>query len=241
MKKLATYLALTAVVANMGVAAVFAQETAVGTQQIECPTQTDTFGETVFENFRIGETSTSVRTVLSTNDAAYDPQNSALFGPGVTNSDVQTVQLTSDTPYSCGLETGSPVSVTVGATKFLSGTDELVTTDGTPYYALFSIITSNIDENGATLAEGSSLYSTVLNGQNNYFAGSTGSARNAGEDTNAYLINPTTNVPAAAATILSYTNGFEAAVTVDVDYNLALPANLAHTGTFTSTVTYSIL
>lgn len=247
MKKLATILALTAVVANLGVASVFAQ-VVTGTQDIDCETFTAQF-ETilVFDDFILGADGT--RIVSSSNDQTYlETRNSAYFGEA--SAPTQELTVTSNTPYSCGSETRD-VSLTVAATPFSNGTNGLVTlgADKAPsgtladadYYSLFSVISTAPDESLAVLASGSSSDLTALAGDTNgfEFIGPDDGTTVDG-DAFAYLINPVTNVANAPITLFSYAAGYEGAVSTTVDYSLMLPSNLEYTGSFESTVTYTI-
>lgn len=146
MKKLASILALTAVVANLGVSAVFAQvdppASVTGSQEIDCGAPSATFSTTnIANNFQIGYTGS--RNVASSNDTSYigDDEtnvnpgdgnlNSARFGTldplhPESNTDTDDVTIESTTPYSCGGgEYG--VLLTVEATPFSNGTNGLVT------------------------------------------------------------------------------------------------------------------
>lgn len=163
MKKLATILALTAVVANLGVSAVFAQVTSpvTGTQDIDCTALSQSFGTgtNAPANFAIG--STGSRTVSTTNDNAYAAgTNSAYFNDNATdeNSDLNfnddatdTLTISSNVAFSCGHMTNSTF-LSVDATQFNNGTYDLMTygSDGiaggtltaTDYRSIFSVMTS---------------------------------------------------------------------------------------------------
>lgn len=260
MKKLATYLALTAVVANMGVAAVFAQDTAPvsGRQDIDCPTLVRAFGTGVNapNDFRIG--STGARTVSSSNDtvAAYsETLQSAYFdetAPRVFSDTTDTMIISYNVPFSCGA-TARNISLTVAADRFNNSSVDLMTygsdakTGGTDsaadYYYIFSVNTSApaACTDSCVLASGSTEpVNAAFSGISNGFA-SAGPHNLAQTSDDAAALLHSSNGTANTVTLYTATAGFEGTVSIpDLDFNLSLPSNVAQSGSYTSTVTYTL-
>lgn len=260
MKKLATYLALTAVVANMGVAAVFAQDTApvFGTQDIACPTLTRAFGAGVNapNNFKIG--STGARTVSSSNDTvdAYsETLQSAYFDETVSrdySDTTDTMTISYNVPFSCGA-TARNISLTVAADRFNNDSVDLMTygsdaaIEGTDsaadYYYIFSVNTSApaACTDSCVLANGSTEpVKAAFSGTSNGFtsAGPHNLAQTSG-DADALLHS--SNGDSNTVTLYTATAGFEGTVSIpDLDFNLSLPSNVAQSGSYSSDVTYTL-
>lgn len=262
MKKLATILALTAVVANLGVSAVFAQvETATGTQDIDCGNETHAFGTELQapDDFQIGSTGT--RAVSSSNDTVYtEGTNSAYFNEadvGAFEDTVDDLTISSNVPYSCGAN-GRGIGLSVSATAFNNGTNDLMTygSDGVvggaltaaDYYPVFSVTTSAAPHCTGTcvLAEannGTEAPTAALEGNTNLFAAAgphaMASTVDGTGDSDAVLRDSdnTTNTPILYQALY----GIEGEVTIPgLDFNLALPSNIEFTGSFSSTVTYTL-
>jgi hypothetical protein len=261
MKKLATYLALTAVVANMGVAAVFAQETApvFGTQDIDCPTLVRAFGTGVNapNDFQIG--STGARTVSSSNDtvAAYsETLQSAYFdetAPRVFSDTTDTMTISYNVPFSCGSASTRNISLTVAADRFNNGSVDLMTygsdaaIDGTDsaadYYYIFSVNTSApaACTGSCVLASGSTEpVNAAFSGISNGFA-SAGPHNLAQTSGDADALLHSSNGTANTVTLYTATAGFEGTVSIPgLDFNLSLPSNVAQSGSYSSDVTYTL-
>lgn len=267
MKKLATYLAITAVVANMGVAAVFAQtDDVTGTQDIDCSSATHSFGtdKNAPANFQIGfDGSRNVESVNDTlasaedNSAYFDDDNDLSY-----NDATDTLTINSDVPFTCGangrgislsvaatefndtftggLPTGTPL-MTYGADGALGGSDE-----DEDYYPIFSVVTSAAARctGDCVLAEannGIESPADALVGTGNVFAGAGPNAKAMTTgDADALLRNSsnTANIPVLYQALY----GIDGDVTITgLDFNLMLPANVElGDQSFSSIVTYTI-
>jgi hypothetical protein len=263
MKKLATYLAITAVVANMGVAAVFAQvDTATGTQDIDCSAATHAFGigKNAPADFQIG--SDGSRTVQSVNDTvAVEADNSGYFNDdndATYDDTTDTLTISSNVPYSCGAN-GRGIGLSVSATAFNDGaatpinlmtygSDGAVGGFGTAedYYPIFSVVTS-----AAARCTGSCILAAAnggvespaaaLAGTSNVFAGAGPHSKTMTTGSADALLRDSSNA-ANSPLLYQALYGIEGSVTITgLDFNLMLPSNV-ETGdsTFTSTVTYTL-
>lgn len=265
-KKLASALAFTAVAVNM-VASVALAVDVTGTQDLACDPVARTFGvRSIYQpdNFQVGDDGT--RPVSSSNDTSYvEATNSAYFNEtadglgtgGVFDDTVDALRISSNTPYSCSSVDRS-VQLVVSATNFVNGSSEGLLTYGADgaaggtgtdadYYAILSVITSaNTTCSAPCVLAASSTESSngIKHGENNFFDPTSLTKRNdntlaAGYDTNSELIRSAGTLN--PVTLYSASHGFEGDIDVPgLDYNLAMPANPEFTGSFTSTVTYTL-
>lgn len=229
-----------------------------GTQNLQCPGLVNSFGTGTDSpaNFQIGDD--GARSISSSNDTAFvQSQNSSYFdndNDSVYNDLTDDLAINSNTPFTCA-GTNKAVQLSVSATPFLNslsqnllsyGADNVSggTSTGADYYAMLSIITSGSTtcDTGCTLAEGAvESNNGIKHGEENFFASATlgASAPAAGFDDTAILIDNDGGLN--TVTLYSNSKGFEGTISLPgLKYNLALPANPAFSGSFSSTITYTL-
>lgn len=229
-----------------------------GTQDLQCPTLANAFGTgtTAPANFQIGDDGS--RSVSSSNDTSFTPTLNASYfdndNDATYNDTTDEFTFSSNTPLTCGGRTKA-VQLTVSATPFTNGLSQnLISygTDGTAsgtgtdadYYAMLSVITSGNTtcSTGCVLAEGAvESNNGIKHGEGNFFASASlgTSTHAAGFDIDSILVDEQN----ALNTVTLYSNsaGFEGEIPVPgLQYNLAMPANPVFSGSFTSTVTYTL-
>lgn len=260
-KKLVTILALTGVVANLGLATAFAQSTTTGSQTITCPTEVSAIGT--------GRTSGPANFSFPNANVSnfYSTTTStASFGA----SALDAIEVTSNTPSTCGSEqkvvtlqaqANNQFFIDVNANNTFDPGEEILTNYGADNTA------ANADDKGAilsishsaavcsdstpgatfcALAAGSSMTSSTVNGTTNVFASVSSSATAPGYVSANALLTPTDNAVSSApgaVTLFTATQGFDGSILMnDLDYSIALPANLrANATAYTTRVTYTVL
>lgn len=253
-KKLASIIALTAVVANLGVASVaFAQSTSstTGTQPINCSELSSNFATRVPTPANFAFASRQV----SNN---YDNFVSDSYFGGDDQDLTDLVGITSNTPVSCASETRSVTLQVQAESPFYYDADNStdfnlddvvlanVGSDNTfntsdDIAAILSIshgaVTCNVDSPAScTSANNTTNYGAQKDGSTNYFDGTAndGTVDN-GYDANLALLTPqdnydkalTNSTAAAPVTIFSSPMGYDGEVTVqNISFKIALPANI---------------
>lgn len=229
-----------------------------GSQAIECPSLINSFGTGTDSpaNFQIGDDGS--RSISSSNDTSFVEANNASYFDNDNDSNyndtTDQLSINSNTPLTCA-NAGKFVQLTVSATPFLNGSSQELLSYGADneaggastaadYYAMLSIIT-NADatcDTNCTLAEGSiESNNSTKHGEENFFASATlgNSSPAAGFDDTAVLIDNDGGLN--TVTLYNSSLGFEGSLTIPgLRYNLALPANPAHSGSFSSTITYTL-
>ena len=164
------------------------------------------------------------------------------------------LRISSNTPYSCANESRS-VHLAVSATNFVNGSSDGLLTYGADgasggtgadadYYAMLSVITSaNTTCSSPCVLAGTLGESNngIKHGEENFFsnAGPNDSTTPVSFDSDSNLIDKTGALN--TVTLYNAAMGFEGDVDVPgLDYNLSMPANPEFTGSFTSTVTYTL-
>lgn len=217
------------------------------------PTTTFTAGP---DDFRFG--SGGSRSVSSVNDTAYAEGTNGAYFDQTTEDDFvdpnDTLTINSNTPFECGREEAG-VTLSISATPFKNlGNQDLVTygadnalggTDANAdYYGMLSVVTSTpaTCESPCVPAQGNvESANGIKAGQNNFFAnpGPNNGTPAVGFDDTAVLIDAANQTNEVI--LYDSSMGFNGDVTVPgLDFVLAVPANIQYTGSFSSTVTYTI-
>lgn len=229
-----------------------------GSQDLQCPELSNTFGVGVEApaNFQISETGS--RSVSSSNDTTFSQtENGSYFdndNDSNYNDPTDTLSISSNTPFSCA-NSNKNVQLTVSATNFSNGSSESLLTYGADdaaggtgsaadYYAMLSVITSanTTCSTNCTLAEGAvESNNGVKHGEENFFnsANANDSSLAPGFDNNSVLIDK--NGMLNTITLYNNSLGFEGEIFVPgLKFVLALPSNPKFSGSFSSTITYTL-
>lgn len=241
-KKLASIIALTAVVANLGVASMaFAQTNVTGTQPIDCSSEVTDFSTRVNpEDFSFPSASVSNN---------YDNfTTNAYFGALIDNDLSDVVAVTSNTPVACASESKS-VSLSVQAetpfydaahTRYLEnvGADNTFET-ADDIGAILSISHDAVTCNEVGVCDSANAvtaYGAAKDGSVNWFdATANDGTTQAGYDGDLALLQPTDNFDKFVTNttdptpiqLFSSPQGFDGEVAVqNITYQIALPANI---------------
>lgn len=229
-----------------------------GSQDLECPTLVNSFGTGTEApaNFQIGDDGS--RAIESSNDTSFvAAENASYFNndnDATYDDTTDEFTFSSNTPLTCAGRTRT-VQLTVSASPFTNGSSQNLISFGAngvaggtgsnaDYYAMFSVITSGNTTctSPCVLAEGAAEANNgIKHGEENFFASATlGDASHAASfDTTSVLVDDQN----ALNTVTLYNNldGFEGEISIPgLQYNLAMPANPAYSGSFSSTVTYTL-
>lgn len=248
-KKLASIIALTAVVANLGVASMaFAQESATGTQPINCSAEDTQFAGTEPADFAFGSRQVSNN---------YDQSTSSSYFGGVELDVADEVVISSNTPVSCANEArGVQLSVQAESPFYhdadtsgdFNTDDEVLANVGTDntfntsddIAAILSIshdavVCSGASPTSCISANGVTAYGAAKDGSTNFFAAANDGSTDGGYNASIALLTPadnydqalTNSIPASAVTVFSSPVGFDGEVTVEnISFKIALPANI---------------
>lgn len=248
-KKLASIIALTAVVANLGVASLaFAQsETTEGTQPINCEALSSVFATRV----PVPADFAFAARQVSNN---YDNYTSASYFGGDTGDLVDSLAIESNTPVACANETRSVQLDVQAETPFYSdedssndfnagdyvlsnvGADDTFETED-DIAAILSISTDAVScGSGCTLAGGTLGSNGAKNGTVNYFDGTANDgSTDAGYNSAVALLTPGDNydqimtdlIDPSPVTLFTAPMGYDGEIQVNnVSFGIALPANI---------------